>query len=132
MPKSFAVSASDQALGFIQSNATRLSLCAGAPEGAADAITEIGNGGSMLADLQITPTSVATFAVTTSPTGGRVLVVGGQSEIIGHEAGTADHLAVVDTAGGEILVLTELTEPQPVLPGAIISTRPFTVALGNP
>ena len=132
MPKFFSSGATDQALAYITDRATHLALCAGAPATAAEAITEVSNGGAMLADLQVTPTITSSFAISTSPTGDRVLVVGGQSEILGHEAGLAEHLALVDTAGGEILLLTELTEAQPVQPGVVIATRPFTVALGNP
>lgn len=132
MPKSIAIGAIDQALQHIQTRATRLSLCAGAPDTASAAITQLAAGGAMLADLQFSPAGAANFAVSTLPTGERRLVIGGQTEIIGHENGIADHLALVDTAAGEILVLTELTEAQPIVPGAIIASRPFTVALGNP
>ncbi len=86
----------------------------------------------MLADLQLTSATNADFAVATAPDGSRRLTIGGQTEVIGHEAGTANHLAIVDVAGAEILVLTELTEDQPVLAGATIATRPFSVTLGNP
>ena len=132
MPKSIATGVLDQALQHIQMRATRMCLCAGAPASADAAVTQTGAGGAMLADLQLTPANAANFAITTTASGERRLIVGGQTEIIGHQDGVADHLAVVDTAGGELLVVTELTETQPVLPGAIIATRPFTVTLGNP
>ena len=132
MPKTFAPSASDQAFEFIASRATRLALCASAPTDAAAATSLVSAGGAMLADLQLTSATNAVFAVATAPDGSRRLTVGGQTEIIGHEVGTANHLAIVDVAGAEILVLTELTEDQPVLSGATITTRPFSVKLGNP
>lgn len=132
MSKFFAADAIDQAFDHVKARGTRLCLCAGAPASAADAITTVGAGGAMLGDLQLTAASKAKFAVTTAPGGARKLTIGGQNEIIGHEAGIADHLALVDTAGGEILVLTELTEDQPVLPAAIIATRSFSVILGTP
>lgn len=132
MPKSVAASVADFAFEYITSRATRLCLCTGAPSDSTAAVTAVSAGGAMLGDLQLTAATNAKFAVSTATDGARKLTIGGQTEIIGHEAGTADHLAVVDTAGDEILVLTELTESQPVLPAAVIATRSFSVTLGNP
>ncbi len=132
MPKSFSPSATDRALEYISTRATRLSLCVGAPADAAAATTPVSGGGVMLGDLQLATAADAVFAIATAPDGSRRLTIGGQTEVIGHEDGVADHLAVIDTANAEILVLTELTEDQPVLPAAVIATRSFSVTLGNP
>ncbi|MEM7210625.1 MAG: hypothetical protein AAF479_01850 [Pseudomonadota bacterium] len=132
MTKLLASSAADAALDYVATRATRLVLCSGIPLSATAAITTVSGGGSMLADLTLNAATQAAFAVDTTFTGERRLTIGGQTEVLGVESGTADHLALIDTAAGEILLLTELTETQPVLIGTIIATRSFSVTVSAP
>lgn len=132
MTKFLASSAADAALEYVATRASRIVLCAGVPTDATAAITTVGNGGNKLAEQILNAATQAAFAVDTTFSGERRLTIGGQTEVLGNETGTADHLAIVDTAAGEILLLTELTEAQPVLVGSIIATRPFAFTLATP
>lgn len=132
MTKSIASSAADAALGHILARATAITLCAGAPDNATEASTAVSAGGRMLADLSLIGNANADFAISTTAEGGRRLTVASRTEIIGREDGSADHLAILDASGGDVLILTELTEPQPILNGALIATRSFSVTLNNP
>lgn len=132
MTKTLSASTADAALTQISSRATRLVLCAGAPGNAQAATTAVSAGGAMLAELTLNTAIRAGFAIDTTHGGARRLTIGGQTEILGVEDGTADHLALIDTAAGEILLLTELSEAQPVLNGAILATRAFAVTVGAP
>ena len=132
MTKRIAESVADAALDLIASRATHLTLCAGAPANEADATTVVSLGGNMLASSILNPASQAGFAVTSLPAGGRRLNIAGQVEIAGVENGIVDHLALVDATAGELLLLTELTEPQPVSTGEVIATRSFSLNLNAP
>ncbi|MEM9059820.1 MAG: hypothetical protein AAGD13_05095 [Pseudomonadota bacterium] len=132
MPKLLGESAADAGLGYIKDRATLLTLCAGATAIADDAQTPVSEGGVMLASLILNGTTGASFSVTASASGGRRLLIGGFSEVAGIETGTADHLALIDAAGGEVLLLTELTDPQPVEAGSVVSVRPFAAEVAAP
>lgn len=132
MTKFLASSAADAALDYVATRATRFVLCSGAPASASAAITSVASGGNMLADLTLNAATRAAFAIDTTFSGERRLTIGGQTEVLGIETGNADHLALVDTTADEVLLLTELTEPQPVLIGAIFATRPFAVTVAAP
>lgn len=132
MTKAIALGAADAALNYVATNATRMTLCAGAPADAAAATTATGAGGVMLADLVLDAAARSGFAIDTAPTGTRRLSVGGQTALMGVENGTADHVAIVGAASGELLLVTELTEPQAILAGQIIATRSFAITVSEP
>lgn len=132
MTKSIATSVADAALGHILARANAITLCAGEPANSVEASTTVSAGGKMLADLALDAIASANFAISTTADGSRKLTIGSNTEIIGRDAGNADHVAVIDASGGEVLILTELTEPQPILNGALIAMRSFSVRLANP
>jgi len=126
MGKAISTNALDAALDYIANRAVLMALCAGAPVTAGDASTLVSGGGNMLASLALTPGSGGDdFALAPGTVAGRRLVVSAQAAVAIVEAGVIDHLALVDTQGGELLVLTELTETQIVSAGEIISVKSF-------
>lgn len=132
MTKTIASSVADAALDHILKRASRITLCAGAPLSISDTTTTIGSGGKMLAELSLNPVAAAGFAISTTSESARKLTIGGQTEVLGMDAGTADHLAIIDTAGRKVLLVTELTEPQSILNGQVIAMRSFSVTVQNP
>ena len=86
----------------------------------------------MLAELVFDASAQSGFAIDTTISGNRRLTIGGQTALMGVENGIADHLAIVGAAASELLLLTELTEPQAVLSGQIIATRSFSVTINEP
>ncbi|MEL7467470.1 MAG: hypothetical protein AAFN27_03375 [Pseudomonadota bacterium] len=132
MPKLLGESAVDAGLGYISAHAALLTLCAGPTTSADAAKTPVSAGGVMLASQILSPATAATFTVADGTGGGRRLLVGGLSEVAGLEAGLADHVALIDTAANELLLLTELTDPQPVEAGTVISVRSFSAEIGAP
>lgn len=132
MTKAIALGAADAALNYVAAYATRMTLCASAPADAAAATTATGTGGVMLADLVLDATARSGFAIDTAFNGTRRLTVGSQTALMGIQNGTADHVAIVGAASGELLLVTELTEPQAVLTGQIIATRSFAITVSEP
>ncbi len=132
MTKIIALGAADAALNYVASAATRMTLCAGTPADAAAATTAVSSGGAMLAELVFDASAQSGFAIDTTISGNRRLTIGGQTALMGVENGIADHLAIVSAAASELLLLTELTEPQAVLSGQIIATRSFSVTINEP
>lgn len=127
-----ALGAADAALNYVASAATRMTLCAGTPVDAAAATTAVSSNGAMLAELVFDAAAQSGFAFDTTISGNRRLTIGGQTALMGVENGIADHLAIVSAAASEMLLLTELTEPQAVLSGQIIATRSFSVTINEP
>ena len=132
MPKIITQGAVDAALNHVVSGATRMTLCAGAPADATSAVTAVASGGAMLADLVLDAASRAGFAIDTTFDGARRLTIGSQTSLMGVESSTADHVALVNVASGELLLVTELTEPQSILAGQIIATRSFSIIVSEP
>lgn len=132
MPKSLTTGAADAALNHVSSAATRMVLCAGAPTDASAAATAIASGGAMLAEMVLDTAAQSGFAISTTSGGDRRLTIGGQTSLMGVESGTADHLSIVSSNSGELLLVTELTEPQAVEAGQIMATRSFSLTVSEP
>lgn len=132
MPKSASEGTLDASLNHVAARATRLTLCAGAPADAVAASTAPSAGGAMLAGATLTPGLAGAFAVSDGLVSGRRLVVAARTDLTVAEAGTADHVALVDTVAGELLLVTTLTEPEVLSVGGAISTRSFAAEIQPP
>ncbi len=126
MGKAISLNALDAALDYVADRADLMALCAGAPASAADASTLVSGGGNMLASHVLSSGAGGDdFALADGTAGGRRLVVSAQSAVAIVEAGVIDHLALVDSAAGELLALAELTEAHTVDVGEIVSVKSF-------
>ena len=126
MVKSLSTNALDAALDYIATRADLMTLCAGAPADAGEAAGLVGAGGKALATVALTEgAGGADFAIGDAQTNGRRLTIAAQSAVPVAEAGTIDHVALIDTTGGELLAVADLTEVQAVSAGEIISVKAF-------
>ena len=126
MVKSMTASALDAALDYIAARADVMALCAGAPASAGEATALVGAGGRALATVVLTEGAGGEdFTLGNGIVSGRRLVVSAKSAVPVAESGTIDHVALVDTGAGELLVVTELTETESVTAGEIISVKAF-------
>lgn len=125
MVKSLSTNALDAALEYIASRANLMTLCAGAPTDAAEASSLVGAGGNALATLVLTDGGSNGFTLGDGVVSGRRVVVSAKAVVPIAETGIVDHVALVDTSAGELLVVTELTETQNVTAGEIISVKAF-------
>jgi hypothetical protein len=126
MVKSLSTNALDAALDYVAARADLMSLCAGAPADAGEAIGLASAGGKALATVALVQgAGSADFSIGNAQTAGRRLTIAAQSAVPVMEAGTVDHVALIDTAGGELLAVTELTEVQAVGAGEVISVKAF-------
>ncbi len=133
MAKSLTANALDAALSYIAARADLLTLCVGAPADATEATALVSASGKAVASLTLTEgIGGGDFSLTDGPVSGRRLVLGTQIGVPISETGTADHVALVDTGASELLLLTELTQPQPVTSGEILTVRAFGGEIGIP
>ncbi len=133
MTKSFSVGALDAALDYVASRSDLLSVCAGAPDNLADATTLLSAGGKMLASVPLTEGfDGEDFALAPGLVSGRRLIVAAQTDLLIGDSGTADHVALIDSGGGELLSVTSLTSAQPVTAGTIVSLKSFSEELRSP
>jgi hypothetical protein len=89
----------------IKTDATTITICAGAPTTLSDAITNLGTGsGKKLADVTV---NASDWGIANGSPDGRTITMTAQTGITIDITGTADHLAVVD--GSRLLL---------VIPGA--------------
>jgi hypothetical protein len=113
MTKSISHDALDAAFAYIASRADTLVLCSGAPDTAREAVTPVTSGGRMIcASALIAGLGNGDFAVAAGVKSGRRLVVGAQEGLAVAVSGVADHLALVNSAGNEVLLVTALTKVQ--------------------
>lgn len=83
---------------------------------------------SRLAEVEMTG---GDFSFATGGVSGRQVIVGGKSGVTVQESGTADHVALLDVAGGRLLYVT--TCPAQLLSqGASIDFDPWSVEIGAP
>ena len=133
MVKSVTANALDRALDYIAARADLMTLCAGAPTTSGEAVALVSQGGKALASIVLTEgTSGGIFSVTDGIFSGRRINVAAQAAVPISEAGTIDHIALVDTDNSELLVVTPLTEEQVVTSGAIISVKAFGSEIAAP
>lgn len=102
--------------------ADRLLVLAGQPADLAAALA------APLAEAVLLP---AHFAKADAAGGGRQLAVAAQDGLVAMANGTADHVALVDGAGGRLLYVTTCP-PQPVLAGAALNVAAWTVVASPP
>ena len=133
MVKSLISNAVDAALDYIAARADLISLCAGAPTVVSEATTLASGGGKMLASVNVTEgIGNGDFSITTGTVSGRRLAVAAQNAVPISETGTVDHVALVDSSGGELLIVTPLTEVQAVTAGEILSIKAFGAEIRSP
>lgn len=102
--------------------ASRMLVLAGQPADLAAALA------APLAETVLQP---ADFAKADAPGGGRQLAVAARDGLVALAAGTADHVALIDEAGGQLLYVTTCP-PQPVLAGAPLNVAAWTVVASPP
>lgn len=133
MAKLFSHKALDAAFAYIADRADTLALCAGAPSSAVEALTSAGEGGRMLGLAALVPgLGNGAFAVDLGVASGRRLVVSGLDEVAVVASGLADHLALVASASGELLIVTALAEPCEAVENGTVSVRGFSNEIADP
>lgn len=133
MAKSLTSNALDAALSYVAARGDLMTLCAGAPADAAEAMSLVSAGGKALGSVSLAEgIGGGDFSIADGLVSGRRLVVGTQSAVALSETGTVDHIALVDTEFAELLIVTPVTEVQPVTSGEIISVRAFGGEIGTP
>ena len=133
MVKSLSQNAMDAALRYTADRADLLTLCAGAPVDAAEAVSLVSVGGKVLASTVLTEgVGGGDFSLSVGLSSGRRITVAAQSAVLVSESGTADHLALVDTSNAELLWVTPLTETQAVASGEVIAVKAFGGEIADP
>lgn len=133
MAKSISHDALDAAFEYIASRADTLVLCSGPPVTASEAVTPVTSGGRMLCvSALIAGLGNGDFAVAAGVNSGRRLIVSARDNLAVVASGSADHLAVVSSARDEVLMVTALTEAQPVTAGSVISLKSFSDEIADP
>ena len=95
----------DNGLNYLKNNGNRIVLCAGQPASYAEATTNYPSG-KALGHATITS---AAFTLADGDTSGRKITVAQQTGIAVDATGTCDHIAIVDTVGGALLLVTTVT-----------------------
>jgi len=133
MTKVLTHNALDAAFAYVAARGDTLALCAGAPATASEATMPIGEGGKMLSKAAMAP-GLGNGDYITAPgaASGRRLVVDAKNDVTVTGTGTADHLALVDTAGEELLLVTPLETPQSLISGAVIAVKGFSDEIADP
>lgn len=129
MPRYTSDSVADAALDYIIDNSDTYVLCDGMPADYAAATTDNGSGGVALGETAI---DASDFTKSDGDTDGRKLTCAGQEGIDIDADGNADHVALLDTAGSELILATEISNPQPVTAGNTAETDPFDHEVGDP
>ena len=133
MAKSISHKALDAAFGYIADRADRLALLSGAPASAAEAVTPVGEGGRMLGLAELAPgLGNGDFSLAAGAESGRRLVVAGRDGVEVLASGLADHLALVASASGEVLVVTALAEALELVAGDTVSVGGFSDEIADP
>lgn len=97
----------DAQLDYIISRGDTLHVCATAPTTYSDAVTALGTGtGKSLGSVSL---SGIDYSKANGATDGRTMTVAAQTGISITTTGTADHVAIVDTTGTELLLVTSMT-----------------------
>ncbi|MEM9011808.1 MAG: hypothetical protein AAGE18_11305 [Pseudomonadota bacterium] len=133
MTKFITPLALDAALGYVAERADLMVLCSAAPGDYTEAATAVSASGRRIAaGPVVTGLGNGAFALATTPDGGRKLIVERTSSILGEEAGTATHVALLDTAGTALLLVTELAEPFAIGVGQNATIEAFEDAIAAP
>jgi hypothetical protein len=95
----------DDGLNYLKTNGNRIVLCAGQPASYAEATTNYPSG-KALGHKAISSTDMA---LADGDTSGRKITVAQQTGITVDATGTCDHIAIVDTVGSALLLVTTVT-----------------------
>lgn len=118
----------DKGPNEIKTNATTVTICAGAPTTLSDATTNLGTGtGKKLADVTV---DSGDWTIADDPTSGRRITFTQQTGVPVDVAGTADHLAVVD--GSRLLLVIPLSASVVVTGGNTMTINSFTYRIPDP
>ena len=111
----------DAALGVVAS-ANRLVVAAGQPADYAAAAA---------AALAQAPVGPGDFTLANGSDGGRRLLVAARAGLVAQAAGTADHVALIDTAGQRLIYVTTCPA-QPLVVGSAVAVGSWQVEIGAP
>lgn len=118
----------DNGLEEIQTDATTITLCAGAPTTLSDAITNLGTGsGKKLADVTV---NASDWGIANGSPDGRTLTMTAQTGITVDITGTADHLAVVD--GSRLLLVIPLSSSVGITATNTVTIGSWTYRIPDP
>lgn len=123
MAKSVLAGVLDQALNYIKNNGNKQVLCSAQPT----TYTE-GNATFMLANVA---TVAGDFTLAAGDTSGRKVTVAAKSGVSVTNAGTANHAAILNTTGSELLLVT--TAPSTALAsGGTVDIGSWKFEINNP
>lgn len=123
MPKQVNDSVLDSALSFVQTNANKLSVTSQAPASFADA-----NATSRLAEATLTS---GDLVVGNGDSSGRKLTVAAKNDLAILAAGTANHVALLDTTNSRVLFVTTCPD-QALSTGGTLSVGSWAIEINEP
>ena len=118
----------DEGLEYLETNGNLLVLCDGEPSSYADATTDLGSGGYALGEIVI---NSADFTIANGTVSGRKITVGQQTGITVDVTGEVDHIAIVDTSGTDLLLVTTVTA-QNLTAGNTATVNAFKLEMADP
>jgi hypothetical protein len=129
MPKSVLDAVLDAAHAVVRDTGNAMHACSAAPTTYAEAVAlpSATPAGVSLGDV---PMAAADYTIADAPGGGRRLTVAAKT-IVGDAAGTANHIAIVDTVGLRLLRVTECTAVGMTVGGAQ-DFKAFSFDIGDP
>jgi ABC-type Fe3+-hydroxamate transport system substrate-binding protein len=113
----------DGAFNVLKNSCTRLVACSAQPTTYTEA-----NATYALADVTV---DSADFTIADGDTSGRKVTVAAQTGVTVDTAGTANHIALLDVAGTELLYVTTCT-PQALAVGIPADFGAFDIEIGDP
>ncbi|HEX7075087.1 MAG TPA: hypothetical protein VF226_13680 [Hyphomicrobiaceae bacterium] len=118
----------DKGPNEIKTNATTVTICAGAPTTLSDATTNLGTGtGKKLADVTVDSSD---WSIADGSPDGRTLTFTQQTGVTVDVSGDADHLAVVDAS--RLLLVIPLSATVAVTSGNTMTINSFTYRIPDP
>jgi len=98
----------DEGLEYLETNGNLLVLCDGQPSSYGDATTDYGTGSGVALGEKVLDS--ADWTVADGTVSGRKATMGQQTAIDVDVTGDCDHVAIVDTVGEDLLLVTTVTE----------------------
>lgn len=131
MPKSIHDNVLDAALDYIKQNGTGISVVMNpsAPTTYANAWTDVPGATGVLATETMATT--ADYTISNGDTNGRKVAVSQKADITIDYNGTADHIAIVDTANTLLLLVTTCTA-QVLTSGGTVTINTFDDEIADP
>lgn len=120
MAKKFGFSAAAASLAYIRDNATRMYICASAPQ----SFSAASNQPNMIVSANV---SAADFALASAATGAQLTIGAKPSQAI-EGSGTATHAALVGTSGSVLLYVVNVSA-KVLASGDTVSTTSFTITV---